>query len=153
LAALVTLRYRAVNKILFREADELSSFQEMSTLNGTSSREAPTRTALSLILNTSHGALGSPIPASRYGNVGGFDDCGSRGVLGNVHTTCPSGKFGEGLVSEFIKSNGESLCLCVVRVNEVKVRTENRVSVARFGKRSVNLAVLGLPLEVGFGIF
>jgi len=51
----------AVNDLLLREGKELSSLDEVVSLNGAGGRESPAGSALSLVLNWVDGTLGSPV--------------------------------------------------------------------------------------------
>jgi len=54
-----------IDELLLREGVELVVLKEVSTFTDTNSRESPARTALTLILDTSDGTLGTPIKAGR----------------------------------------------------------------------------------------
>lgn len=106
-ATLVSLVSGAIDKVLLRERDELLGLQEVSTLNGTSSRERPARSALTLVLDRGDGTMVSPIPRGRDSNL--RDNSGQyRGILGDVHATSPAAELSNGLVGELVKSNGVS---------------------------------------------
>jgi hypothetical protein len=51
----------AVNDLLLREGKEMSSLDEVVSLNGAGGRESPAGSALSLVLNWVDGTLGSPV--------------------------------------------------------------------------------------------
>jgi hypothetical protein len=51
----------AINELLFRELEKFSSLDEVSTLHGSSGREGPAGTALSLVLNWVDSSFRSPV--------------------------------------------------------------------------------------------
>jgi len=73
-ASHVALCGTAVDKVLFREADEASSNELVLALHGSSGGEGPAGTALSLVLDCSDGALLPPINFSRKRWVPEFDE-------------------------------------------------------------------------------
>jgi hypothetical protein len=142
---------RAIYEVLLRKVGENSSPDEGSSLSGSSGRERPARTALSLVLDGGDGTLSSPV---NVGSESVVDYFGNRFVgLGDVHAAGPVAELLDGLIGELIKSNGEASSLRVEGVNEVIVVSEDRVSVSRFGEGLVHLTVLGLPLVEGFCVF
>jgi hypothetical protein len=142
----------AVNKVLLRESNELGLGQKVGTFGGTSGRERPARSALSLVFDVGDGSVLSPIPRGRNRHIDGnfrdvFDD------LGDVHAASPSGELFSSLISEFVDGNSETSSFSVESVNEVIVVSEDRESVLGFGERLVHFAVVSLPLVEGFSIF
>ena len=61
----------AIDQILLAQRDEFSSLPEMLTLKGPRGGEGPTRPTLTLILDRSHGTLGTPVDLRRELHVGG----------------------------------------------------------------------------------
>jgi intein/homing endonuclease len=151
-ATLVAFGGRAIDEVLLRKADERLGGQEVSTLDGTSGGERPARSALTLVLNSSNGTLGSPVPLGR--NIRVNLGLGERSYgLGNVHAASPAGELFSGLVSELVDGDSEAFGLGIVVVNEIKVGSENGETLVVFDKRSVFLVVLGLPLVEGKNVF
>jgi len=151
LASLVSLSSGAINEVLLGEAYKGSSLQEMSTFGGTSGRERPARSALSLVLNLSDGTLGSPVKF----NTSITNVMNNRWVgvgPGDVHTASPALELLEGLIGELVKSNGESSSFGVPSVNEVIVVSENGESLLGFEEGLVELTVLVLPVVEGFSV-
>jgi hypothetical protein len=98
-ATLVSLGSGAIYEILFGERDEVVLGQEPSSFGGTSGRERPARSALSLILNGSDGTSGSPIKIG-WGIDSYFFN--SFVELGDVHAVSGVGKLFESLIGKFI---------------------------------------------------
>jgi hypothetical protein len=63
--------------------------------------------ALSLVLNTSNGALASPIPRGRSADVRSSPGDGGDS-LGDVHSASPAGELLKSLVGELVNGNSES---------------------------------------------
>jgi hypothetical protein len=85
--AIVTLGTRAVNEVLLRERDEVSSGKAVLSLEGAGGREGPARAALSLVLDRGDDTLGAPVDLGGEGaNIGGGGGLGDGGgvVLGNL---------------------------------------------------------------------
>jgi len=141
-----------VCKSASNESDETSLSEEVSSFSGTSGGERPARSALSLVLDLSHGSVLSPIPFSRN-RCADFDFRDVLNDLGDVHAASPSRKLFSGLISEFVNGNSETSSLRVESVDEVIVVSEDRVSVLGFGERLVHFAVVSLPLVKGFSVF
>jgi hypothetical protein len=92
----------AVNELLLGERDEATGGEEVSTFEGTSGGESPAGTALTLILDSGDGTLGSPVNVS----VGdGFTEVHVLTILLEVTSTAESlsvfllGHIGENVVS------------------------------------------------------
>jgi len=151
-ASLVSFGGGAVDEVLLGEGDEVLGGQEVGTFSGTSGRERPARSALSLVLDVGDGTVLSPIPRGRDRHID-IDFSNSLDVLGDVHAASPSGELLSGLVGEFIDSNGEASSLGVKSVNEVIVVSEDGESVLGFGERLVHFAIVSLPLVEGFSVF
>jgi hypothetical protein len=151
-ASLVSLGSGAINEILLGERNEARLGQEEGTFGGSSGRERPAASALSLVLNVGDGSVLSPIPRGRNRYI----DVNFRNVfngLGNIHAASPSGELFSSLISELIDSYGETSSLGVKSVNEVIVVSEDRVSVLGFGERLVHFAIVSLPFVEGFSVF
>jgi hypothetical protein len=121
IATLVALSSRAVDQVLFRKADELSSVKGMSTFKRTRGRERPAGTALTLVLYTSDNTLGSPIHRSRE-SVG----LNNNGLLGNRHfnllqTFVKRVEFLKGEIGKLVHSGNEAQTLLVEFLNELVV--------------------------------
>jgi hypothetical protein len=152
-ASLVTISGGAVNKVLFGKADKAMLLNKVDSFNGTSGREAPARSALSLILNGGNGTVASPVPACRSGGVNGYLVQAIEGFDGNVKSTCPGGELLEGLIGKLVKTYGEAGSFGVMRHNEVEIVAEDSEAVARLEEGLVDLSVFLLPVEECFVVF
>lgn len=153
IATLVALGSGAVYEVLLRKADEGASLDEMSSFGGTSGGERPARSALTLVLNTSNGTLGSPVPASRSGGINLVYGKTSRRSLGNIHATSPGGELLKCLVGELIDGDSEALSLGIVLSDELEVGAEDGRTKIVLDGRIVFLAVLSLELSKGQSMF
>jgi len=127
LASLVSLGSGAIHQVLLRERVEFPGGEEVAPLSGTSGRERPARSALSLVLDWGDGTLGSPIPRSGSGvNVVGLVDLGDNDV--GLGSEVDSGKLLAGEIGELVHANSEGLVELVVLSHEVQVRSEGSVS-------------------------
>jgi len=118
IASLVSLGGRAIDQILLGEAWETSGFQEVGTFSGTSGGETPATSALLLVLNSSDGSFGSPVPR---GWGGRRCVCYGNCCLGDIHSVGPSSKFLTGFISEFVQGNSKSFGSGVVGSDELEV--------------------------------
>jgi hypothetical protein len=97
IASLVSIGPAAVNQVLFRQADKLTSLPEVHSLESTSGRKAPARSALTLVLNRSDGSVAAPVNISwqalnmGWDHKGGADNTGCRVVLGTADVSVQSG--------------------------------------------------------------
>ncbi len=145
----VSLFARAVNKVLFREGNQVSSGELVASFSGSSGREGPAGTALLLVLDWSNSALSSPVPCTRKSldesrrNVSVSLSNESRGI-----NDCSKVEFAEflvGKIRKFVDSNSKGSVRSFVEsevVNKVYVFLEDFVSVICFVV-VVRLVVLG----------
>jgi hypothetical protein len=146
-ATLVSEATRAVNELLFREADELAILNEVKTFEGTSGGESPAGTALTLILNISNSTLGGPIDGSRdISDVDWSNGIGS--LVLSVVTEVEGGELFTGHSSELVKTELVSdTLLGVVGKDLLVVLSENSESHGVF-RATIGKVVGSLPVAV-----
>lgn len=69
-AAVVAVHRRAIDQILFGQRHQNARLAEVLTLERTGRRERPARSAVALVLDRCHGALGAPVDRIGYLDVG-----------------------------------------------------------------------------------
>jgi hypothetical protein len=118
----------------------------VASLSGSSGREGPARTALSLILHSSYSSLLSPVPRVRSVNVFGGLISSVNVARRHLESVEDSSEFLVGQVSKFVHGQSVSRVLGIVFVNEFLVVLEDGKSVLEFSM-IVRFAVLLHPLN------
>jgi hypothetical protein len=142
----VTIACSAVNKLLFREAWDLTTLGG-KTFKGSGCGESPARSALCLVLNCSDSALSSPIKSVRA--LEAFIQAWSRAVVGllsesGAGASVEGSEFLAAEVSELVQGQGVVLIFGVVGLDELVVALED-VESGFFFRTSVSLVVLSFP--------
>jgi len=121
IASLVSLGSGAINQVLLREADEGASAECVSTFNRASGRERPARSALTLVLDTSHNTLGPPI--NRCGESGNVDLERRLGEddVNMLQTLEEAVEFVAGEISELVETNSESDISTLVELSDPRM--------------------------------
>jgi hypothetical protein len=147
-AAHVTVRTSTVYELLFRERNEVVGRDKVSTFGRTGGTKCPTRTTLSLVLNSSYSTARYPIDRVIGREIGSSDGVGGTSANSfsiGVQTETGRSKFFPGLISESVQASGESrftsVELGVVSVHNVKVGLKHSVTVEGL-VMSVGLLVL-----------
>ena len=125
----------AIDKLLFREGDELTSGNEVTTFESTSGRESPAGTAGTLVLDGGDSTLLSPIDFTF--ESGGVDDVLLSGGLEHATAHLGGGEFGVGHISERSGTNGVRVVLSVDLLSPGHVVFEDLSTVGTFGRKVV----------------
>jgi len=154
IASLVAEASRAVHQVLLRETNEgLSSLENVSSFERSGGRERPARSALSLVLDSSYGILGSPV--HRGGNsLLGAESNGSLGPWATFPRSRSDAKSSSeviglelivGEITEFIHSDREASGNGIMGFNEFLVDKPNLVATRSLSCRGVGLGVSDHP--------
>ena len=136
----------ALDELLLREGDEVSSGNLMSTLHGTSGGESPAGTALSLVLDGGNGTLGDPVDL--ISEVGGVELGNGVGLLEVSLVAVHGSSLLRSVVSELVNTDGPGVSvLGVVLINELEVLGEVVESVVVLTSGGVLSVVLGNESE------
>ncbi len=149
-AGLVAIRSRAINQLLLREALKLSIGKFRKTLERSSSRESPARSALSLILHWSHSTLRISINVTNNSVVFIVLNVAAGFLVRDKSKVSLSelllGKGGELVKTHFVGS----VLVGVVSVDLGEVLEEDALSIGVLELRCIGDSVLGFPgLELG----
>jgi hypothetical protein len=130
-AALVSFSSRAVNQLLLRERQELSSVDEDVSFSRSSGGEGPARSALSLVLDWGDGSGGFPIDRGWEGReveLQLIGDVDRSLLLGTVSSGITSGELISSEVSELVDTHGPGESLGVVGIDLGDVGGEDGTS-------------------------
>jgi hypothetical protein len=129
-AAQVAIGTRAVNELLLRERSEVALVDGDGALHRTSGREGPAGSALTLVLDTSDGALRNPVESARGVSTNTLSQsvqgdglefsAAELGFVAEVDVL----EFALGEVSEFVQFNSPGVVASVVFLNKVIVGLE-----------------------------
>jgi len=125
IATIVSVAARAISQVLFRERDKVSSGDLVDTLNGTSGRESPAVTALSLVLDGSDSTASAPVNRGGGSNSGGGKDSWE---LVDTGSEVGTSVLLVAQVSKHVKAELGLVVLRVPLVNIVHVVLEDGVS-------------------------
>jgi len=150
IASSITIRASAINELLFREGGQVAMFKEDSAFNTAGGAECPAGTALSLIFNSSDGALLRPVKRARrigtnleIAKGDGFTIISSEfGFVTKVDVL----EFTAAKISEFVEFDSPGVVASVVCLNEVVVGLESVIAVEEFFGR----ITLGICVHPGY---
>jgi hypothetical protein len=149
IASLVSKARRAVNQLLLRERNKLSSLEGMSSFNGSSGGERPARSTLSLVLDGGNSVVISPVDGIRNSDqsvhVQGNSGNGSINSR-ELQSSLLGLEFSKGHISEFVDIQSPRSLLSIVVGDQVVVGLEDVVSMSIFSSR---VALVVGDLELG----